>query len=239
MVRGHGCPPGRLGGHLVPPATVILRIIGRNIAGLGRGLGPIQSVNRRCEGRGIPLSDKYRTHSCKAQHIRLPASSCTATSAAPARRVRVRRSYPRAPGEGLCRIPHLSFAEFTKDEARRSGPQAAGRITIIPDLVRMQALASVQQPCSTPSKSPAPLGTTSTQKHRDLQVFCDLEKPIVLPSQGRGRWFDRASPTSESPSKRGIPMFAGSFAGSAMIASVQQPVLVTCRETGLARATAP
>jgi hypothetical protein len=38
------------------------------------------------------------------------------------------------------------FAEFTQDEARINGLQAAGRITIIPDLVRMQALTSVQQP---------------------------------------------------------------------------------------------
>src|SRR5215207_10181453 len=47
-----------------------------------------------------------------------------------------------------------NFGEFTKDEARRSGRQAAGRITIIPDFVRMQAVTSVQQPCSNPSKSP-------------------------------------------------------------------------------------
>jgi hypothetical protein len=35
------------------------------------------------------------------------------------------------------------FRQF-QDEARISGLQAAGRITIIPDLVRMQALTSVQ-----------------------------------------------------------------------------------------------
>jgi hypothetical protein len=74
-------------------------------------------------------------------------------------------------------LGNANFGEFPKDEARRSGRQAAGRITIIPDLVRIQALASVQQPCSNPSKSPEMLGNASTQKHLDLQVFCNLQKP--------------------------------------------------------------
>jgi hypothetical protein len=38
------------------------------------------------------------------------------------------------------------FGQF-QDEVHISGLQAAGRITIIPDLVRMQAVTSVQQPC--------------------------------------------------------------------------------------------
>ena len=46
----------------------------------------------------------------------------------------------------------------TQDEARRSDLQVASRITIIPDFVRMQAVTSVLQPCSNPSKSPEMLG---------------------------------------------------------------------------------
>ena len=53
---------------------------------------------------------------------------------------------------------HAKFAEDTQDEARRSDLQVASRITIIPDFVRMQAVTSVLQPCSNPSKSPEMLG---------------------------------------------------------------------------------
>jgi hypothetical protein len=41
---------------------------------------------------------------------------------------------------------HAKFAEDTQDETRRSGLQVASRVTIIPDLVWMQAVTSVQQP---------------------------------------------------------------------------------------------
>jgi hypothetical protein len=51
-------------------------------------------------------------------------------------------------------LAKFTFGAYTKDEARRSGPQVAGRITIIPNFVRMQAVTSVQQPCRNPSKSP-------------------------------------------------------------------------------------
>ena len=71
-----------------------------------------------------------------------------------------------------------NFGEFTKDEARRSGRQAAGRITIIPDFVRMQAVTSVQQPCSNPSKSSETLRKAPTQKCVNFQQFCKLWKPV-------------------------------------------------------------
>jgi hypothetical protein len=38
---------------------------------------------------------------------------------------------------------------------------------------------TVQQPCSNPGKSPEMLGNASTQKHRHLQVFCNLQKPLA------------------------------------------------------------
>src|SRR5215213_10336892 len=65
-----------------------------------------------------------------------------------------------------------NFGEFTKDEARRSGRQAAGRITIIPDFVRMQAVTSVQQPCSNPSKSPETSGKVLLAECCYLQAVC-------------------------------------------------------------------
>jgi hypothetical protein len=71
------------------------------------------------------------------------------------------------------------FAEDTQDEARRSGLQVASRITIIPDFVRMQALTSVQQPCSNPSESPEILRKVPISKYYDLQVFCTLQKPLA------------------------------------------------------------
>jgi len=74
---------------------------------------------------------------------------------------------------------HAKFAEDTQDEARRSGLQVASRITIIPDFVQMQAVISVQQPCSNPSKSPEMLGNASTQKYGDLQAFCTLENLLA------------------------------------------------------------
>ena len=57
-------------------------------------------------------------------------------------------------------------------QSRPSSP-----IAIIQDLVRMQALTPVQQPCSNPSKSPEMLGNSSTQKYLYLQAFCNLQKP--------------------------------------------------------------
>jgi hypothetical protein len=51
-----------------------------------------------------------------------------------------------------------NFVESSYDEAQINGLQAVGGIAIVPDLVRMQALPSVQQPCSNPSKSPEILG---------------------------------------------------------------------------------
>jgi hypothetical protein len=57
-----------------------------------------------------------------------------------------------------------------------NGLQAAGRTTIIPDLVRMQALMSVQQPCSNPSKYPEMPGNVSLQEYGNLQAFCKLQK---------------------------------------------------------------
>jgi hypothetical protein len=55
--------------------------------------------------------------------------------------------------------------------------QAAGRITTLPDTVRMQTVTSVQQPCSNPSKTPERLGKASKTKNLYLQVFCRLQKP--------------------------------------------------------------
>src|SRR5919107_1298392 len=49
-------------------------------------------------------------------------------------------------------------------------------MTIIPDLVRIQALSYVQQPCSNPSKSPEMLRKVPKQKYDDLQVFCKLQQ---------------------------------------------------------------
>src|SRR5215216_5789101 len=40
----------------------------------------------------------------------------------------------------------------------------------------MQAVTSVQQPCSNPSKSPEMLGKASKQKYDRLQEFCKLQK---------------------------------------------------------------
>src|SRR5215203_4138752 len=80
----------------------------------------------------------------------------------------------------LCR-QWPNFGEFTKDEARRSGRQAAGRITIIPDFVRMQAVTSVQQPCSNPSKSPDTSRKVLSSEYRHLQGFCThLKTPANL-----------------------------------------------------------
>ncbi len=59
-------------------------------------------------------------------------------------------------------------------EFRPSSP-----IAIIPDLVRMQALPTVQQPCSNPGKSPEISGKAVTQKYRNLQAFCKLQKPLA------------------------------------------------------------
>ena len=42
----------------------------------------------------------------------------------------------------------------------------------------MQALTSVQQPCSNPSKSPERLRNAPTQKCGDFQQFCKLWKPL-------------------------------------------------------------
>jgi hypothetical protein len=71
------------------------------------------------------------------------------------------------------------FAEDTQDEARRSGLQGADQITIILDLVRMQAVTSVQQPCSNPSKSPEMPRNALVQKYGYLQEFCTLEKSLA------------------------------------------------------------
>src|SRR5215217_650788 len=72
---------------------------------------------------------------------------------------------------------HAKFAEDTQDEARRSGLQVASRTTILPDFVRMQALTSVQQPCSNPNTCPEMPGDALTQKYGNLQAFCNLQKP--------------------------------------------------------------
>src|SRR5687768_9079226 len=70
------------------------------------------------------------------------------------------------------------FAEFTQDETRINCLQAAGRMTIIPNLVRMQALTSVQQPCSNTSKSHEMSRNVFEAKYVYLQVFCKLQKPL-------------------------------------------------------------
>src|SRR5215207_4557085 len=44
----------------------------------------------------------------------------------------------------------------------------------------MQALPSVQQPCSNPDKSPERLGNASTQKYHYLQVFCNPQKAAEI-----------------------------------------------------------
>ena len=52
-------------------------------------------------------------------------------------------------------------------ESRPSSP-----IAIIPDLVRVQALPAVQQPCSNPSKYPERLGNVFSAECCHLQAFC-------------------------------------------------------------------
>src|SRR5215212_10677425 len=49
---------------------------------------------------------------------------------------------------------------------------------IIPDFVWMQAVTSVQQPCSNPSKYPETPGKATTQKYGYFQVLCKLQKPL-------------------------------------------------------------
>jgi hypothetical protein len=47
--------------------------------------------------------------------------------------------------------------------------------------------------CSNPSKSPEKLGIASTQKYgclREIASSRNLQQTIVLPSHGRGRWFE-------------------------------------------------
>jgi hypothetical protein len=44
------------------------------------------------------------------------------------------------------------------------------------DLVQMQTVTSVQQPCSNPSKYSDMLGKASKQKYSCLQLFCKLLK---------------------------------------------------------------
>ena len=73
----------------------------------------------------------------------------------------------------------MKFGADPKDQARINGLQAAARIAIIPDLVRMRALTSVQQPCSNPSKYPEMSRNALVQKYGYLQVFCTLEKPLA------------------------------------------------------------
>jgi hypothetical protein len=60
-------------------------------------------------------------------------------------------------------------------ESRPSSP-----IAIIPDLVRMQALPAVQQPCSNPGKSPETLRNAPMGKYVNLQAFCKLQKPLAI-----------------------------------------------------------
>src|SRR5215203_2189086 len=79
----------------------------------------------------------------------------------------------------LCR-QWPNFGEFTKDEARRSGRQDAGRITIIPDLVRMQTVTSVQQPCSNPGKYPERLRNASRQR---ISTFAGILQSPEIPSK--------------------------------------------------------
>jgi hypothetical protein len=73
----------------------------------------------------------------------------------------------------LCRKP------LTRSS--RNGLQAVGRTAIIPDLVRMQALAAVQQRCSNPGKSPEMLGKAPSSECFYLQAFCThLKTPANL-----------------------------------------------------------
>src|SRR5215208_6227691 len=74
----------------------------------------------------------------------------------------------------------MKVAEDTQDEPRRSGLQVAGRITIIPDLVRMQTVTSVQQRCSNPSKSPEMSGKELTQR---ISVFAGILQPPATSSK--------------------------------------------------------
>jgi hypothetical protein len=52
---------------------------------------------------------------------------------------------------------------------------------ILADFVRMQAVTSVQQPCSNPSKSPEMLRKRNAlvQEYGYLQAFCTLKKPLA------------------------------------------------------------
>jgi hypothetical protein len=59
-----------------------------------------------------------------------------------------------------------------------NGLQAVGRTAIIPDLVRMQTLPAVQQPCSNPSKYPEMSRNVFKAKYVYLQVFYKLQKPL-------------------------------------------------------------
>jgi hypothetical protein len=69
-----------------------------------------------------------------------------------------------------------NFVESSYDEAQINGLQAVGGIAIIPDLVRMQALPSVQQPCSNPGKSPEMSRKASLSEYLHLQAFCKPRK---------------------------------------------------------------
>ena len=89
-----------------------------------------------------------------------------------------------------------SFVEF-----RPSSP-----IGIIPDLVRMQALTSVQQPCSNPGKSIEMLGKVLSSECCHLQAFCTHLK---TPANLRAALAWRRSRVRVSSGPLLFPLFAG------------------------------
>src|SRR5215208_374998 len=118
-----------------------------------------------------PLDQLLLVHDC------FPPCSMMLTSLSPTLG-RSTRKHARHRGSFVESRPSKSwnFVESPYDEAQINGLQAVGGIALIPELVRMQALPSVQQPCSNPSKSPEMLGKASSQKYLYLQAFCKVQK---------------------------------------------------------------
>ena len=74
-----------------------------------------------------------------------------------------------------------------------------------------EAQQFAQQPCSNPSKAPEVPEMCQRRNIaicRNCAISRNLQQSIVLPSLGRGRWFDRASPPCQGWCLRGkvVPM---------------------------------
>src|SRR4029453_5016498 len=61
-------------------------------------------------------------------------------------------------------------------------------IAIYPDLVRMQAIPSVQQPCSNPTKPPETLRKVLAKENCYLQQFCKLQNAPANYLAAFARW---------------------------------------------------